>query len=223
VDLIIEPILLLWNIIFTLFYTRVRPLCEYSILGRYRQICRFKFHWPAMTTCLEIRARVYCSVLQCVAVCCSVLQCLEIRARVRCSVLQCVAVCCGVLQCVAVCCSVLRFKREQRNVADLWMSRVMYAKEPRPMTAYSSTAHTNAPSLPGTICCGSLDIYIYIYIHIYVYTYIFIYVYMYIYICIYRYGYVYVCMYIYILWERISRTTSTTLPNRLRSGPKLPS
>jgi len=26
-----------------------------------------------------------------------------------------------------------------------------------------------------------------------------------------------------ILWERISRTTSTTLPNRLRSGPKLPS
>jgi len=35
---------------------------------------------------------VYCSVLQCVAVCCSVLQC--------------VAVCCSVLQCVAVCCSV---------------------------------------------------------------------------------------------------------------------
>jgi len=37
-------------------------------------------------------------VLQCVAVCCSVLCC---------SVLQCVAVCCSVLQCVAVCCSVL--------------------------------------------------------------------------------------------------------------------
>jgi len=35
---------------------------------------------------------VYCSVLQCVAVCCSVLQC--------------VAVCCSVLQCIAVCCSV---------------------------------------------------------------------------------------------------------------------
>jgi len=32
---------------------------------------------------------VWCSVLQCVAVCCSVLQC--------------VAVCCSVLQCVAVC------------------------------------------------------------------------------------------------------------------------
>ena len=41
---------------------------------------------------------VCCSVLQCVAVCCSVLQCVA----VYCSVLQCVAVCCRVLQCVAV-------------------------------------------------------------------------------------------------------------------------
>jgi len=46
---------------------------------------------------------VCCSVLRCVAVCCSVLQC----AAVCCGVLQCVAVCCSVLQCVAVCCSVL--------------------------------------------------------------------------------------------------------------------
>ena len=41
-------------------------------------------------------------MLQCVAVCYSVLQCVA----VCCSVLQCVAVCCSVLQCVAVCCSV---------------------------------------------------------------------------------------------------------------------
>jgi len=34
VDLIIEPILFLRNIIFTFCYTRVRPQCEYSILGR---------------------------------------------------------------------------------------------------------------------------------------------------------------------------------------------
>ena len=68
-------------------------------------------------------------MLQCVAVCCSVLQCVaESRkdfgpllsrparrllsvlqcAAVCCSVLQCVAVCCSVLQCVAVCCSVLQ-------------------------------------------------------------------------------------------------------------------
>jgi len=58
---------------------------------------------------------VWCSVVQCVAVCrswcalgtsagcCSVLQCVA----VCCSVLQCVAVCCSVLQCVAVCSSVL--------------------------------------------------------------------------------------------------------------------
>ena len=71
-------------------------------------------------------------VLQCVAVCCSVLQCVAMsdkdqgvgrqvcnhslfccpapgmRVAVCCSVLQCVAVCCGVLQCVAVCCRVLQ-------------------------------------------------------------------------------------------------------------------
>jgi len=55
-----------------------------------------------------------CSVLQCVAVCCSVLRCVNTEAcRGRalsssCSVLQCVAVCCNVPQCVAVCCSVLQ-------------------------------------------------------------------------------------------------------------------
>jgi len=38
------------------------------------------------------------SMLQCVAVCCSVLQCVA----VYCSVLQCVAVCCNVFQCVEV-------------------------------------------------------------------------------------------------------------------------
>ena len=38
-------------------------------------------------------AAVHCSVLQCVAVCCSVLQ----SAAVHCSVSQCVAVCCSEL------------------------------------------------------------------------------------------------------------------------------
>jgi len=47
---------------------------------------------------------VCCSVLQRVAACCSVLQCVA----VCCSVLQRVAACCSVLQCVAVCCSVLQ-------------------------------------------------------------------------------------------------------------------
>ena len=63
---------------------------------------------------------VRCSVLQCVAVCCSVLQSSgrsheELFVVTCCSVLQCllqrVAVCCGVccvLLCVAVCCSVLQ-------------------------------------------------------------------------------------------------------------------
>jgi len=67
--------------------------------------------------------RLCCSVLQCVAVCCSALQmryqglpCILLGQfarqlyvlRLCCSVLQCAAVCCGVLQCVAVRCSVLQ-------------------------------------------------------------------------------------------------------------------
>ena len=40
---------------------------------------------------------VFCSVLQCVAVCCNVLW-----VAVCCRVLQCAAVCCSVLQCAAV-------------------------------------------------------------------------------------------------------------------------
>jgi len=47
---------------------------------------------------------VCCSVLQCVAVCCSVLQ----NAAGCCRVLQGVAGCCRVLQGAAVCCSVLQ-------------------------------------------------------------------------------------------------------------------
>jgi len=40
--------------------------------------------------------------LQCVAVCCIVLQSDDARMRDTCIYLQCVAVCCSVLQCVAV-------------------------------------------------------------------------------------------------------------------------
>jgi len=56
--------------------------------------------WLSQSITLLQCVAVCCSVLQCVAVCCSVLQCVE----VCCSVLQCFAVCRSVLQCVAVCC-----------------------------------------------------------------------------------------------------------------------
>ena len=49
-----------------------------------------------------------CSVLQCVAVCCSVFVIVFWYITCHNSVLQCVAVCCSVLQCDAVCCSVLQ-------------------------------------------------------------------------------------------------------------------
>ena len=47
---------------------------------------------------------MWCSVLQCVALCGSVWQCVA----VCCSELHCVAVFCKVMQCVAVCCSCCR-------------------------------------------------------------------------------------------------------------------
>jgi len=57
---------------------------------------RTKFHLRFITE----RSLIRYSVLQCVAVCCSVLQCVA----VCCSVLQCVAVCCSMLQCVVLQC-----------------------------------------------------------------------------------------------------------------------
>jgi len=56
VDLIIEPILFLWNIIFTFYYTRVRPQCDYSILGRI--VRRLEFVHPASFSHLHIWSRL---------------------------------------------------------------------------------------------------------------------------------------------------------------------
>ena len=60
--------------------------------------CRKSF----IVFCSMLQGLALCSVLQCVAVCCSVLQC--VLSKYLRSVLQCVAEC-RVLQCVAVCCS----------------------------------------------------------------------------------------------------------------------
>ena len=57
--------------------------------------------------CLEC----FISLLQWVAVCCSVLQC----ASACCSVLQRVVVCCSMLQRVAVCCGHLEVSQEARG------------------------------------------------------------------------------------------------------------
>ena len=81
---------------------RVTPFCTLELLARQRQ--------PRVLQCVAVCcsvllcAAVCCSVLQCVAVCCCVLLCVA----VCCSALLCVAGCCCVLQCVAVCCNVLQ-------------------------------------------------------------------------------------------------------------------
>jgi len=56
----------------------------------------------------------YRTLLQCVAVCCSVLQ----SKRSSVGVSQCVAMCCIELQCVAVCCSVIQIMTRYRALAQ---------------------------------------------------------------------------------------------------------
>jgi len=74
---------------------------------------------------------VWCSAMQCGAVCCSVLQCDE----VWCSVMQCVAQRCSVVQCGAVWCSALEcHTATHRN---------------SPVTCRNSLQHT-APQCPRT-------------------------------------------------------------------------
>jgi len=90
---------------------------------------RVQWHWRSS----YLDMHIYC-VLQCVAVCCSVLQRVAVRVAgilalttrgqvhmlcvaVCCNVLQSVAVCCSLSQSVAVCCSLLQcvLQRHRRS------------------------------------------------------------------------------------------------------------
>ena len=78
-------------------------------------VCLVRFRRVSVVQCVA----VCCSVLQCVAACCSVLQCVLQCVVVCCGLwkgchapfkqVKCVAVCCSVLQCVAICCSMLQY------------------------------------------------------------------------------------------------------------------
>ena len=60
-----------------------------------------------LNACTHVAVR--CSMLQCVAVCCSDASLLMLNACTHANTHACVAVCCSVLQCVAACCSVLQY------------------------------------------------------------------------------------------------------------------
>jgi len=97
------------------------PYCVYTAAGSWKSIASKKSKWT------QVVVAVYCNVLQCAALCCSVLWrmallCLYCRGLLEvdclekkqvdscgcCNVLQSAVVCCGVLRCAAVCCSVLQ-------------------------------------------------------------------------------------------------------------------
>jgi len=78
-------------------------------------------------------------LLQCVAVCCSVLKCVA----VCCKVLQDVAVCCSVLQCVAVCCGVLQCVAAYLRYSTPWKPRaeqLVFTPQPAPFF-HSTLSH----------------------------------------------------------------------------------
>jgi len=96
--------------------------CQDRYDNRLRFACAFKMSKAVVIYCILC---LYCSVLQCVAACCNVLQYVQgghlLYSMLQCIVVryialftssvtsqQCVAVCCSVLQCAAVCCSVLQ-------------------------------------------------------------------------------------------------------------------
>jgi len=150
---------------------------------------------------------MYYIVLHCVAMCCDVLHCAALCCNVRALALvhspckspgkcvECGAVWCSVVYCLVACFSVL----QRVAVCCSMLKLVVVCDYTRIHTLYK-LERENMSKL----------IYIYIYIHISIYIYI------------YKQINTHVYIYIY-LWERISRTTSTTLPNRLRLGPKVPS
>jgi len=84
-----------WNINLRLYV--------YIMVCRYHNVAQVR-EWlerADMSATLPSAPRTVNRNIQCVAVCCSMLQ----YTAVCCSVLQCVAVRCSALQCVAVCCS----------------------------------------------------------------------------------------------------------------------
>jgi hypothetical protein len=114
--------------------------------------------------CNEVLFTRHYIVLQCVAMCCSVLQCAAAHichvthwcdvqhlfqdlilqcVAVRCSVLQCVAMCCSVLQCVAVCCRVLQ------HIHVMWIVQVTWS-------TFSKTLHSSVLQCVA-VCCSVLQ------------------------------------------------------------------
>jgi len=116
----------------------------------------------------------FCSVLQCVAVCCSVCRPwlmnstaaetaashkLCCSALVRCRVLQDIAVCCSVLQCVAVCRSVGKPRQEDSAAAETTASATTHSntewlwRRIRYGTHVSAHTHTHLQHHSATLNC----------------------------------------------------------------------
>jgi len=116
-------------------------------------------------------------------------------------VLQCVAVCCSVLPCVAVCCSVLQLHVLHFHVYmhELF---ILFKCIYKIMYVYIHLYYKHVGNCVCTrywdllLTCVCLYIYLCVYLFIYIYIYKYMYIYMCVYICLYMYQYINICIHI---------------------------
>jgi len=131
-------------------------------------------------------------VLQCVAVCCSILHfapTCSMRVAVECSVLHCVAVYCSVhrqvalygmsywldrLKCAVVCCSVLQYVAACCSVMQCVAGSVLH-----PLLNYFLALYTTANlALPWLIYILCVCVYLCLYVRVYICVYVRVYMYL---------------------------------------------
>jgi len=117
-------------------------------------------------------------VLQCVAVCCTMLLFVGVYG-VCCRVLQCVVVCCSVLQCGAVCCIYIFVVMERAKPTALFVLLLLYCN-----TLQHTATHRNTLQHTATHCntlnhnlqrysCCCCCRHVYTCMHVYIYMYIY--------------------------------------------------
>jgi len=116
-----------------------------------------------ITVCCSVLqcVAVYYSVLQCIPVCCSVLQCVAVYysvlqcITVRRSVFQCVAVYSSVLQCITVCCSVLQC-HIMLQCASVWHASNRHLRSTRFYLGFGTISCTTYSMLQCIAVCYSM-------------------------------------------------------------------
>jgi len=98
--------------------TRYKTRCSFSDVS---WVTQYPVQNESLNFWRQLSVAGCCRVLQCAAVCCSMLQCVAPLQNESFNFWRrwSVAECCSVLQCVAVCCSVLHLYKTSRSISDV--------------------------------------------------------------------------------------------------------